>query len=371
MASSNKRANELKTGDHIEFKIIKDSDGNSYEKVFSEFFKMQDNLHSVEIFEPWIANIYQVDNLYQFCRMMIKFSNGIKKIQLITKKHGGFSQEERLKVIGNKLAKVDIVFDFKIDRDLHDRKVELSNGWVIKLGRGLNYFQSPNKNGYYPYGKYPYDQNLRKCLKTEIDFSHRNNYRSPSILGTVMNLNMVGFEKSKILLDKKLTDLLITICVFQKEQEWELIYRASEHYFGTQDFLRECGGKSKTLTIIRTTKDHVFGCYLDEAWRENSGCGTNAFLFSLLNHKNKPFKAKCLMPTHNAYYCDKHNICFGGSSGILISNKSNTNLESISNLNSHSKCYQVPNNTFQGGILAGKTHFQTNEIEVYRKKTFN
>ena len=36
-------------------------------------------------------------------------------------------------------------------------------------------------------------------------------------------------------------------------------------------FYNKCGGRSNTLSIIKTTKDHIFGGYTTQSWRENYG----------------------------------------------------------------------------------------------------
>ena len=58
-----------------------------------------------------------------------------------------------------------VQFTLKYDKDLHDRKVEFDHGWVVKMGRGLDFFQ-----------KTPFDrigksqQELRRCQRTTFDF---------------------------------------------------------------------------------------------------------------------------------------------------------------------------------------------------------
>ena len=51
------------------------------------------------------------------------------------------------------------------DSQLHDREIQLDNGWCIKIGRGFDYFQRPED--WMTIGVS--DQDLRPCLETKID----------------------------------------------------------------------------------------------------------------------------------------------------------------------------------------------------------
>lgn len=49
-------------------------------------------------------------------------------------------------------------------------RFRLSNGWVIKIGRGLDYFKAPE--GKFVLGSC--DLELRPCLETTVDIFHKN-----------------------------------------------------------------------------------------------------------------------------------------------------------------------------------------------------
>ncbi|MCL4207299.1 MAG: hypothetical protein KJ000_32865 [Pirellulaceae bacterium] len=53
----------------------------------------------------------------------------------------------------------------KLNRTLHDREIRLDNGWIIKIGRGLDFYQKPA--GWFELGAN--DLSLRKCLETKVD----------------------------------------------------------------------------------------------------------------------------------------------------------------------------------------------------------
>ena len=62
-------------------------------------------------------------------------------------------------------SEVDIELDVKLNPNMHDREIRIDNGWTIKIGRGLDFFQKPNS--YYDIGAN--DLSMRKCLETKVD----------------------------------------------------------------------------------------------------------------------------------------------------------------------------------------------------------
>ena len=41
------------------------------------------------------------------------------------------------------LLEMDVVLDVHLNPNLHDREIRIDNGWVIKIGRGLDFYQKP------------------------------------------------------------------------------------------------------------------------------------------------------------------------------------------------------------------------------------
>lgn len=60
---------------------------------------------------------------------------------------------------------MDIVFEFDFNFNLHDCEIRIDNGWVVKIGRGLDFYQKPLS--WYELGTN--DLTLRKCLETKVD----------------------------------------------------------------------------------------------------------------------------------------------------------------------------------------------------------
>ena len=93
--------------------------------------------------------------------------------------------------------------------------------------------------------------------------------------------------------------------------------------------------KWNTLTIIKSKNGSIFGGYLDKAWDSIDAwrCDCNAFLYSLINKNNKPFKAKIYSRDgFNAINCNPlHGPIFGSGCDIFISTSSKINSNSYCN----------------------------------------
>jgi len=70
---------------------------------------------------------------------------------------------------------------------------------------------------------------------------------------------------SSILSDFKMLELL-TLCRFELNQQWNLIYRASQDGFEASKFHSKCDTLSNTFIIIKSTNDFVFGGYTEQNW---------------------------------------------------------------------------------------------------------
>ena len=72
---------------------------------------------------------------------------------------------DRLGELKQSLLEMDIELDLKVNEHMHDREIRIDNGWVVKIGRGLDFFQKPDS--WYSIGTN--DLMLRKCLETKVD----------------------------------------------------------------------------------------------------------------------------------------------------------------------------------------------------------
>ena len=112
----------------------------------------------------------------------------------------------------------------------------------------------------------------------------------------------------------------------------------------------------------------MFGGFAEKAW-DSSGQfydDQKAFLFSLVNKENKPFKVMCTNGA-NAIYCNpSYGPTFGGGHEIYISSSSNLNQKSFSYFGTSYKHADYQSGTLKAkSILAGSHFFQTLEIEVF------
>ena len=168
---------------------------------------------------------------------------------------------------------------------------------------------------------------------------------------------------------------LLKLCEFPQDQKWDLKYRASRDGFKSTDFHSHCDGIANTLTVIKAKSGNIFGGFTEQEWNSDGVWITdpNAFIFSLVNKEDKPFKAFCSNEGQLAICCNsKYGPCFGGDGDYL----KDICIESDSNINKESYCdfgfsYQHPDYEKDSdeaqNILAGSQYFETLEIEVYAK----
>ena len=166
---------------------------------------------------------------------------------------------------------------------------------------------------------------------------------------------------------------LIKLCGFSPDQNWKLVYRASKHGYLGLDFHQKCDSINNTITIIKTTDNYIFGGYTEKAWLKDAGYirDNNAFIFSLVNKSNQPFKVKCSDPEHAICNKADHGPVFGVSQqgqghDLCVKGSSNsTEFKSKSYLNLGRSYIQSP------GISSEEeprvNHFVSIEIEVFSK----
>ncbi|XP_060785622.1 MIT domain-containing protein 1 isoform X2 [Neoarius graeffei] len=153
---------------HEQIKIADSTTGFSYETLFKPYIK--DGLTEVWVEDPYIRHVHQLYNFLRFCEMLLKAKCNVKKINLLTSQDedGSSQQESALAEICQSLQSQDICLDIKYSSTIHDREIRFDNGWIIKIGRGLDYFKKPK--GRFSIGYCDYD--LRECHETTVDVFH-------------------------------------------------------------------------------------------------------------------------------------------------------------------------------------------------------
>ncbi|MDA9198737.1 BREX system Lon protease-like protein BrxL [Schleiferiaceae bacterium] len=140
--------------------------GYSYEDVFKDYL-----IGAIEltIQDPYIRQKHQISNFLKFAELLVKIGD-CKKIHLVTSSDDLEQERENkyaFEQIADSLFENEIEFTFEFSETIHDRQMEISNGWRIVMGRGLDYFQSLGGN-YHQIGTN--DQSLRPCLECGFDF---------------------------------------------------------------------------------------------------------------------------------------------------------------------------------------------------------
>ena len=146
------------------FTILYGDTGYSYDSIMGPYLK---GAKAVVIEDPYIRLQHQIQNFVRFCETVLK-AGTIKKISLITghdDKTPLAEMAEKLEELKQSLLEQDVELDVKLNPNIHDREIRLDNGWVIKIGRGLDFYQKPGS--WFEVGAH--DLNLRKCLETKVD----------------------------------------------------------------------------------------------------------------------------------------------------------------------------------------------------------
>ena len=150
------------------YTIFYDDIGVSYETIIGPYLK---GAKEITVEDPYIRVTHQIHNFIRFCETMVRHLT-IRKINLITSfddKTNISEMRDSLEELKQSLLEMDIILDIKIDPNMHDREIRIDNGWLIKIGRGLDFYQKPNS--WFQIGVY--DLSLRKCLETKVDiFRH-------------------------------------------------------------------------------------------------------------------------------------------------------------------------------------------------------
>lgn len=138
--------------------------GNSYDSIFGDYFE---RAKEVVVEDPYIRLTHQIKNFIRFCELAIK-RGPVEQIQLIT---GYDDEQNRLEVkealasLRDSLIERGVELRVEFDERVHDREIRLDNGWVIKIGRGLDFYQKPES--WHAVGVY--DLDMRPCLETKVD----------------------------------------------------------------------------------------------------------------------------------------------------------------------------------------------------------
>ncbi len=125
---------------------IRDNQTNiSYKSLFGKYLV---GATEYVIRDPYVRLPYQIRNFAELCRLIAELQQEDEEItiELVT-----FNDEEYLESsrqafeeLGDSLVTLGIELKYSFSETLHDRCIEMNNGWKIILGRGLDIWQKTN-----------------------------------------------------------------------------------------------------------------------------------------------------------------------------------------------------------------------------------
>jgi len=159
---------------HTQVTIENDAIGWSYERIFGPC--LDEFVTQVLIQDPYIRSHHQVVNFLRLCELLVVKCQRLKKIRLKSGRSDSCQerqqQDQKLKEIGQSLVesagRVELVVEY--DDVIHDREIRFDNGWIVKIGRGLDIFKAPE--GKLSLGQYRME--LRRTHSTTVDVFHKD-----------------------------------------------------------------------------------------------------------------------------------------------------------------------------------------------------
>lgn len=146
------------------FTILYGDTGHSYETIMGSYLR---GAKEVTIEDPYVRMPHQIQNFVRFCETCLK-SGSVRTINLVSS-YDDRTQladiSEKLEDLKQSLVEADVVLNVSLNPNLHDREIRIDNGWHIKIGRGLDFYQKPGS--WFEVGAN--DLTLRKCLETKVD----------------------------------------------------------------------------------------------------------------------------------------------------------------------------------------------------------
>ncbi|XP_015753502.1 PREDICTED: uncharacterized protein LOC107333242 isoform X1 [Acropora digitifera] len=156
--------------------------------------------------------------------------------------------------------------------------------------------------------------------------------------------------------------------VAQSNGQWILCWRASLNGWASSTLHSLCNNKGPTVSLIRDTKNNVFGGYASKSWRESGNrYAVSAFLFSLKNPTNDPRKLPHMDGKSYSMRDYGHvGPSFGQGIDLYIASNANKNSDSYEKLG---YTYTVPSGRAGDPFLTGATRFTPSEIETFYETT--
>ncbi|KAM3966038.1 MIT domain-containing protein 1 [Aphomia sociella] len=158
---------------HEQVHIENNSTGHSYKTLFGRF--LDEEVQYVVVEDPYVRSFHQCQNFLRLCELFVRSCTNLRHIELLTSKDGKSENEQRqwFTSLANDLTKYRVKLVVNYSETLHDRQITLSSGWIIKIGRGLDFFKAPENK----FCLGVYDMDLRQCHETTVDIVHSKNVK--------------------------------------------------------------------------------------------------------------------------------------------------------------------------------------------------
>jgi hypothetical protein len=154
---------------------------------------------------------------------------------------------------------------------------------------------------------------------------------------------------------------------------FELLYRGSRDGFGAPEFHARCDGHARTVTLIRTTREFVFGGYTPCKWESGpplgkfiADDGLRSFLFTVRNpHGTNPrkFPLKADRRSKAIFVDPGCGPTFGG--GAEISVVSDCDKKGASSTKGFGNAYTNDTGIDGKAFFTGEPSFVVKEIEIF------
>ncbi len=127
-------------------KQIRDNQTNiSYKGLFGEYLR---GVTEYTIKDPYIRLPYQFRNFIELCRLIAELKSPEEEIRihLVTNNNEDYIENAKgaFSELIESMLPIGIDLSYEFSDTLHDRSIEMNNGWKIILGRGLDIWQKTN-----------------------------------------------------------------------------------------------------------------------------------------------------------------------------------------------------------------------------------
>ncbi len=149
-------------------KIIRDNQtGISYDLLFGAYLL---GATEIKLTDPYIRLPYQLRNFMEFVKLLSekKDPSVETKFHLVTSNNVDYIEgaKDAFEQMTYSFESIGILFTYEFDENIHDRSIQLNNGWKIILGRGLDIWQKTG--GWYDVNEYIQEKRLCKACEITI-----------------------------------------------------------------------------------------------------------------------------------------------------------------------------------------------------------